>query len=109
MKTTLNLSKSYPSTSYYAKRLWEALFRTVSAEKFADLHPFLCDLRTFEEFITDKENEFYWAWDISGWTKVTLYNPHECNTFKITIKRDAAGVNVDSITIEEAEINPIYI
>lgn len=86
-------------SKYYAKKIWEALFRETKANEWKSLYDFLCDLDCFERFMDDWDSKkplaLYWSYDRSGWTELkTYYDSFNKNIYKITIE-------IGTITIEK--------
>jgi hypothetical protein len=68
---------------FFAKIIWEGLFRMVEAEKFKSLYEFLCDIRGIERMIEEGHNIIYWAFDYNGITDVSYILPMQRNYIKI--------------------------
>lgn len=72
----INIVGQRGSYKLISRKIWEALFRAVGADKFRTLATFLCDLYAFEEFAEkwQVETVFYWGFDSyeSAWTENSL-------------------------------------
>lgn len=79
----INIAHCDQSPGLNARKIWEALFRLVHAEKFESFDSFLCDLRSFEGLLKnpilhDAEKGIdcviYWEWSNDGrWTDTIAF------------------------------------
>ena len=72
MTTTIDIRTDLSSCGLRARKIWEALFRSIPTHGFHSFDSFLCDLSTFERLLKEGKNTFYWICSDSGYTDVCL-------------------------------------
>lgn len=90
-----------------AMYLWEQLY-LMEQQNFDRVYEFLCDLRAFEEYITNTSrqhsNSKFWWYRFKDMTRVTEYDPRESEPYyKITIRHENLEILIERIHPESWE------
>ena len=85
--TTINMQGFVTCPKYYARKIWEAIYRAADCSRMKAFDSFLCDLGGFSELIEKqwyKEGKdvatMWWVGDVEtpfGWTDLLIYCPEQ--------------------------------
>ena len=97
----IDLRGCYYDHKYFARKLWEFLFRKFNGVAWRSYDNFLVDYQIFYERFHEQE-VFYWTYNESGATLVYKFYPYE-DCCRITLDDDNKRIIIEQI---EANYDP---